>query len=204
MQMWRRSRLGNPATWYLGAGLALLGATMWVPWFTAQRTARVERRADELAGCLLAAALEPVDVLDAVAAEVVAARGLRFALAAGVHVTDVERIDPPPPGALLALRNKHYAFHLATSPLPDSVLAGRDTSPSLEVMAWPLGRAGPGHCVFFHPDDAPRAYTRNLTANYAGLGSRRPRPGQAHRRPHGLHEVTSYYRGFDDERWILY
>lgn len=204
MQKWRRSRLGNPATWFLLLGTTMLGVTLWVPWFTAERTARIERRADDIAAHLLAACRDHDGPLDAAGVMITYGRFVRLCLRDGVHLADLEVREPTLPGTLLLLENKHYAFHLAESPLPANEIAGRDTIRSLEVMAWPLSRTGPGHCAFFHPEDAPRAYSRNLTKSYAGFGKNRPEPGRSHRRPHGMHEVTSYYRSFDDERWILY
>lgn len=204
MQNWRRTHFGNPATWFLLLGVAMLGATLWVPWFTAERTARIERRADAIAELLLAAARDFDGAIDEADAQIVHARFLRLALRDQLHTADLEVHEPPLPGTVLTMVNKHYGFHLAVSPLEANVIAGRGTQPAREVMAWPLTSTGPGHCAFFHPDDAPRAYSRNLAAGYAGLGSRRPIPGRSHRRPHGLAEVTSYYRSFDDERWILY
>jgi hypothetical protein len=73
-----------------------------------------------------------------------------------------------------------------------------------ECLAWPLSEVGPGHGVFFHPDDAPRAYTRNLTAGYWGLGTHRPLPGQCHRLVGEVSSGRGYYRSAGDERWILY
>lgn len=204
MQKWRRSAFGNPANWFMLLGTALLGLTVWVPVLTARRTERVESRADEIAQRLLHAAQAYDGDLEAADAPVVFARMLRLALRDDIHVADLEALDEPLPGTHLTLRNKHYAFHVADSPLEENVLRGRNTLKAREVLAWPLSRTGPGHCAFFLPDDAPRAFTRNLSANHVDLGSRRPQPGRCHRRPRGLLEVTSYYRSFDDERWILY
>ena len=83
--------------------------------------------------------------------------------------------------------------------------AGRGTLAAVEVIAWPLSTVGPGHCVFFYPEGASRAYSRNLRRSYAGLGDgERPAPGAAHRRP-GLGSVKrTTYPGNDDERWIVF
>lgn len=193
----------NPATWYGLAGLALLGTSLWVPWATAARTARIERRADDIAMLLLEAAVPFVDDLDATSAKVVFARFLRLAIRDGLIVSDLEPADTLP-GTLLVLRNKHYAFHLAAAPLPDGTVVERGAVPPREVMAWPIDENGPGHCAFFHPDDGPRAFTRNLTAKHSGLGDRRPRPGAAYPASQHFADVTTFYRSGDDERWILY
>lgn len=205
MQKWRRSWASNPASWYLIVGTALLGATLWVPWFTAERTARVEQRADRIAQLLQEAASAFAGDIGERDADPVHARFLRLALRDGLHVADLERIEPPLPHTTLVLRNKHYLFYLAPSPQQADVICSKDSVPAREVVAWPAGAAGPGHCLFFHPDDAPRAYCRNLAKGYAGLGEGgHPEPGVAHRRPNTLLQVTSFYRSFDDERWILY
>ena len=203
MQKWRQSRFANPATWYLIAGFALLVISLWVPWATAERTARIERRADDIAALLIEAANAFPDDLDAADARVVFARFLRLAARDRIIVSDLEPIEPPLPGTLLLLQNKHYAFHLAVSPPPQDEVVGPDTMSAREVMAWPLTATGPAHCAFFHPDDGPRAFTRNLNAGYADLGDKRPLPGRSHPVPR-VREIASYYRSADDERWILY
>jgi hypothetical protein len=144
-----------------------------------------------------------VGALDARSIEVVLARFHRLALRDQVHINDLEVVDPPLPGTLLTLTNKHYAFHLAVSPPEATEIVGRDTEPAYEVIAWPLSAVGPGHSAFLACDDAPRAYTRNLTAGYVGLQSRRPQPGRSHRRASGV-DTARFYRSFDDERWIVF
>jgi hypothetical protein len=199
-----RGGFGDPATFYVLGGIALIAASLWLPWATAARTARVEMRADRLcellhrAGRSLAPAATPADV------EHVWACFLALAGADGVFLADVERIDAPD-GTLLAFTNKHYAFHLAHSPV-DDLPAASPVVPAelpLEALAWPRTAVGPGHAVWFQPDDAPRAYTRNLTNGYVGLGERRPRPGAAHRGKSPFATARSY-RSASDERWILY
>jgi hypothetical protein len=58
--------------------------------------------------------------------------------------------------------------------------------------------------VFFYPENAPRAYTRNLAKAYSGLDDRRITPGGGHRRPAQTLELRASYRGLDDERWIVF
>lgn len=204
MQNWRRRGVGTPAGWYTLLGLVLLGASIWVPFLTAERTARVEQRADRIAGLLLEAVLPMPAPAVAGDLEHVLARFHRLAARDHVHVNDLERIEPPLADTLLTLRNKHYAFHLAVSPPEPNATVGPGTEPAYEAMAWPLDAVGPGHSAFLHCDDAPRAYTRNLGAGYFGLGSDRPRPGLSHRRPSSALDALHYYRSFDDERWITF
>jgi hypothetical protein len=204
MPMPWRDGFRDPATWYSMAGLALIAASLWLPWATAARTARVEMRADRLcellhrAGRSLAPEAAPADV------DHVWARFLALAQADGVFFADVERIDPLE-GTLLAFTNKHYAFQLAHTPLDGvpSEAPPRSHELALEALAWPRNAVGPGHAVYFQPDDAPRAYTRNLTNGYVGLGEDRPRPGAA-RRGRSPFDTTRSYRSASDERWILY
>lgn len=204
MQEWRPSRLGNPATWYTIVGVIMLGVSIWVPFLTAERTARVEQRAEQIAARLIEAVQSLPYGLDDTALEVALARFYALAARDGVFINDLEVLEPALPATLLTLQNKHYAFHLAISPPDPAAIVGSDAQPDYEVVAWPLSSVGPGHCVFFCPDNAARAYTRNLSAGYAGLGAHRPSPGRCHRRPaQGLQSMTSY-RAIDDERWILY
>lgn len=202
MQQWRHPRLANPANWFLLLGGGLLALSLWIPWFTAVRTARVENRADQITGLLLEAATGLECPLDAAGLEIVMARFQALAAAQGAHLADLERIEPAWPGALLALTSKHYAYQLAISPPPVRSLPSRDSTPALETMAWPLSAVGPGHSVFFHPENAPRAYTRNKAAGFEGL-TLRPAAGEAHRPGEGS-VSANYYRSARDERWIHY
>jgi hypothetical protein len=203
MQEWRRRGIGTPAGWYTLIGLALLGASIWVPFLTAERSARVEQRADQISGLLLEA-IRPLGQLDGDSVPVILGRFHRLALRDRVHVGDLEPLAEPLPGTLLCLANKHYAFHVAVSPPEETAVRGPDTEDAYEALAWPLSEGGPGHGVFFHPDDALRAYTRNLNAGYHGFGERRPEPGRCHRRDLTLIEGSRLYRSAGDERWILY
>src|SRR5436190_3151790 len=178
MAGWRRSRWFNPATWYTAIGIGLLAASLWMPWASALRTARIEERADQIAEALIHATRGAPPPDDAASLETLFARFLALAESRSLFVADLERHDPPE-DALLLMTNKHYAFQLAASPPaePERGRIGRDTVPALEVVAWPLSRVGAAHCAFFHPGNAPRAYSRNLAAGYAGTGNRRPAPG---------------------------
>lgn len=194
----------NPASVYVALGLGLLGFSLWIPWWSASRTTRVEARADRIAEALLDACdgfSAPLDVADVRAVE---GRCYAFAAGRGVRVKDLEPVEPPPDGALLCLQNKHYVFQLSESPFPVDQRPGKDTAPALEVTAWPRSALGPGHCTFFYPENAARAYTRNLRASYAGLGDGRPQPGRAHRRPGMGSRRLTPYPGRDNERWLLF
>lgn len=205
MKEWRRSRFGNPATWLTVLGSSVLAFALAVPWFSASRTTRVENRADQVASALLDACSGFVPPLSEAQTQCLLARFFQVAACRGVRVQEVERVLPSPDGVLLCLTNKHYAFQVSESPIEATARASKDAVASLEVTAWPLSRVGPGHCVFFYPQDACRTYSRNLRRGYAGLDEEdRPAPGAAHRRP-GLGSVRrSDYPGNDSERWLIY
>lgn len=194
----------SPGTWYTLGCLALVGLSMWLPWWTAMRTARIELRADRLAQLLLQAAVLPMPPTDAGDLEHVFSRFLALARADGMVIGDLERFEPTPADALMVLTNKHYAFQLAVSPPEAKEIAGRDTVPALEVVAWPLRANGPAHSVYFHPENAPAAYTRNLGNHTIDLGDKRPRPGACHRRQTGLFDSPASYRSVNDDRWIVF
>jgi hypothetical protein len=202
MQQPRRWRAIDPANLYVAVGLLLLLGSLWVPWLTAQRTARVERRADELAELLLEVAEPFAPPVEPQLREYLLARLQKLATCRGVLVGDLEEVDPPSPGASWTLQNKHYLFSLQPSPPEPNLLVGRDTVPAFEVVAWPREQIGPGHCAFFHPAGAPRAFTRNLAADYHGLGQA-PKPGASHRLARSSDHPAAY-RGADDERWLVY
>ncbi len=188
---------------YLLLGIALLGVSAYVPFATAARTARLELRADQVATTLLEATLDrplgigPSDVPN------VLARFHALARRDGVHVADLEVVEPPLAGTLLTLRSNHYAFHLAVS-APEIPSAHRDARDAYEVVAWPLAAIGPAHSAFFLPDDSLRSYSRNLYRGYHGFDDARPLPGRHHRRRSALFDLPKAYRSRDDERWLAY
>ncbi len=204
MQSARRSWFANPTTWYIGASLLLLVVSVWFPVWTAQRTARVEGRADQIAGLLLEASSGFPTTITAAEVPIVLARFYALAGRDHVHLADLEGLDPPLPDTLISLRNKHYLFHFAESAPDARAIASPDSAPAYEAMAWPIESAGPGHSTFFHPDNAPRAFTRNLSMGYIGLGEDRPRPSRSHRRLGAMFEISRSYRNLDDERWMAY
>lgn len=205
-----RRRASNPAYWYCVLGALVLAATFWIPLVTAQRTARVEERGDRLAELLLAegAAAAPLDWDDPAVRAFLHARLLLAGAATGIYVADLEVVEPQPAPEAFTLRNKHYVIQLRPAPPAGEGSregSGRDDGrrAPLEALAWPLAAAGPGHAVFFHPEDAERAYTRNLQAGYHGLDPADwPGRGRAHRRADARRSWD--YRDFDDERWLLH
>lgn len=202
--MMRPSLLANPATWYLVLGLGVLSGTVWVPALSAQRTARIEHRAEEIVGHLLEATRQFPGGIQDEDAPVLLARFRALAARDQAFVADLEVVEPPLPQTLLTLRNRHYVFHVAESGADARAVVSPGSRAALEVMAWPLDVGGAAHTVFFAPEDAPRAYTRNLNAGYAGLGSHRPIPARSHRRLGATVDLPHAYRDLRDERWIVY
>lgn len=199
------SRPVNLAFWLTLLGLLLVAASLWLPVAAAERTARVEGRADRLAALLLATAnsMQPLRQ-DPLEREVLLARFLRLASARGERVEDLERLPDAAPTTWLLLQNRHYLLQLTVSPPdPRADPPSRDSVPALEVLAWPRARGGPARTAFFHPETAEAAYSRNLVMGYQGLGTGRPQPGRSHRRPGGLFDAPFSYRSYDDERWLL-
>lgn len=204
MRTERRLFFANPAGWYCWLGFGLLLASVATPLFTAERTARVEGRAEQIVGLLREATRGFPAPLGADDVPILLARFHALAGRDAVLIGDLEPLVPPLPQTLLTLRNKHYLFHVAESPLEARAVATPGAWPAYEALAWPMEAVGPGHSVYFHPDDAPRAFSRNLSAGYFGTGSRRPAPGQCHRRPSAVAEDSRLYRSANDERWIVF
>lgn len=203
MSGWRQSWYANPAAWYTLVGLGLLSATLYVPWLTAERTARAERRAERLGARLLGVVTEFDQPLEPESMPTILARWAMACERDGDYTADLDVIAADGAGVLLVAVNKHYVFQLAESPPPQQFRTGTGSMPAYEVVVWPRDQTGPGHAAYFLPSNAPRAYTRNLTALYAGL-DRRPLPGSGHSVPYiGRHEQW-HYRSANDERWILY
>lgn len=194
--------LGNPANYYLLLGAVLLAVSAAVPFWTGQRTARIEARAHTVVQALAQAMLDLRGPFVAADRGLLLARFHAYAARDGAFVADLEEHEPLP-GTLLTLVGKHYVYHVAESP-PEVPSPQADLEPGYEVAAWPLAPYGPAHVVYFHPDDGLRAYTRNLAAGYHGLGDQRVLPGRSHVRGTGLRLADRSYRSRDDERWLLY
>lgn len=204
MSEWRSTRFRNPAAWLTVFGVALMAFSMFVPWLTATRTARIENRADETAAVLLDASAGFEPPLDGVDRACVLARFYRLATARGVRVKDIELLPDDRPEALLTVRNKHYVFRLASQPPRPAERPTPESVAALEVFAWPLQQLGPAHAAFYYPENAARAFTRNLRSGYFGTDAKAPAPAAGHRRPGTDRRRQAVYVGRDDERWYLY
>jgi hypothetical protein len=177
--------------------------TFWLPWQSAARSVRIEGRAAHIAELMLATAQAmPVPRTTADLDHLLARLAARLH-ADGVFASDLEPRPEPPKGVVAWFANKHYAFQIAASPPDERATPSRDCEPALEVMAWPLDAGGPAHSAWFVSENAARAYTRNLAADYRGFGANRPMPGAAQRQPGGIEQATAY-RAAKDERWILH
>lgn len=192
----------GPMAWHLGLGAALIAASLGLPWWSAERTARAESRAGQIVELMLAAGHEvgrdgPPDP------EVAFARMLMLAEARDAFVGDLEAA-PPVDDAWLVATNKHYAFRLAPIPKDAEARGGADAIPGIAALAWPLAATGPAHGMFYAPEDGPRAYTRNLTLNAFGFADRRPSAQAGRRRAANALETRLAYRSIDDERWLLF
>ncbi|MBL8752792.1 MAG: hypothetical protein JNK15_05780, partial [Planctomycetes bacterium] len=181
----RPSWWANPSTWYGLFGVLLIAATLWLPWASAARSVRIEGRAARIAELMLAT-VQPLP-LPQTAAELdhLQARLDLVLHADGVFVGDLVQQPDPPPGVVAWFANKHYAFQIAVSPPDARETPGRGSEPAYEVLAWPLEPTGPAHSAWLFAENAPKAYTRNLAADYHGFGSERPLPGAAQRLAQG-------------------
>ena len=182
-----------------------LGVSFWVPYGTAERTARVEGRAGDIAKVILAtaSAMQPIDLQDPFTRAVLQARVVKACDAWGLPASNflqgdqpIEPFDWPS----LVFRGRHYCFQVTVTPADRSAGAA---VPPVEVYAWPNNPVGPGHTVFFFPETGEPAFSRNLVANYAAF-TRAPRPGAGRHRPLNRESRPEAYRGYDEERWLRY
>jgi hypothetical protein len=192
----------GPMGWHLGLGLALIAASLGLPWWSAERTARTESRAGQIVELLLEAGLE-IGRDAAPDPDVVFARLLKLARARDAFFGDLETAAPVDDSWLVAT-NKHYAFRLAPIAKDPETRSAPDAVPGVAALAWPLAASGPAHGMFYAPEDGPRTYTRNLTINAFGFDDRRPAARAGHRRAANAIDTRLAYRSVDDERWILY
>ncbi|MCA8944213.1 MAG: hypothetical protein KDB80_16730 [Planctomycetes bacterium] len=205
----RIPNLTNSLVW---VGVGLVALSLIVPARSAERTARVETRAEEAARTLLAVAqeMEPIDLDDLDAARRLESR-FRAACAEWhghpesylphLHECPSELSDV----SCMMFESKHYCLMLTRSPIPIDSGVQPDRYP-FEVYAWPLSLSPPGHTAFFVPEIGDPAFSRNKMRQYVGWKEDRrghralPRPGCGIPR----NEVEEgAYRGRDDERWIL-
>jgi hypothetical protein len=197
-----RTGVVGPMAWHLGVGLALIGASLALPWWSAERTARAEMRASQIVDCLLEVGQQlgrdgPPD------ADVAAARLYALGAARGAFLADLQAAADAD-GAWLTMSNKHYAFRLAPIAVDPAARAAPDAATGIEALAWPLAAAGPGHAMFYAPEDGSRAYTRNLAHGHFGFDARRPGPETGRRRNASMFDTRLAYRSRSDERWILH
>ena len=184
-------------------GLLGLGGTFALILMTARRSARAESRGDDLAGVLLqeAQSIVPIDWTSAWQREHLTSRWIAAALSQGVSVSELESSDDDAAG--FAFLNKHYAIAVRPSPRLEADVLIEDGDLPIEAIAWPRAEVGPAKSVFFHPEDADRAYSRNLQSDYCfDLAAQRPRPGVFHRKPESKQRAWDY-RAFDDERFLV-
>ena len=194
----------SPLTWYVLLGLTLLVGTFTLIFYTAGRSARAETRGDQLAALLLheARQIAPIDWDATWQRELLSARLIAAAISSAVFVEDLE-LREGHEDASIAFFNKHYCIEVRPSPRTEPDTEPDDADPALEVVAWPRSTVGPATSVFFHPEDAESAYSRNLQAGYVdNQVDKHPAPGFPHRRNDG-HLGAWDYRGYDDERWLL-
>jgi hypothetical protein len=184
-------------------GLLALGGTFALILMTARRSARAESRGDDLAGLLLheAQGIVPIDWTSSWQREHLTSRWFAAAWSQGVSVSELESSDTDTAG--FAFLNKHYAIAVRPSPRLEADVPTEDGDLPIEAVAWPRAEVGPAKSVFFHPEDADRAYSRNLQSDYCfDLAAQRPRPGVFHRKPESKQRAWDY-RAFDDERFLV-
>ena len=194
----------SPMTYWVALGLFALGATSGLILMTARRSARAEARGDELARLLLqeAGPMAPIDWTSEWQRAHLEARLVASALSSGLLLNEfAERTADDTPG--ISFTNKHYAIVLRPSPHVEVDVAEDEGDLPLEAVAFPREAVGPAKSIFFHPEDADRAYSRNLQSDYTDdAADRRPPPGMFHRRPDGKRRAWDY-RAFDDERFLV-
>ncbi len=194
----------SPMTWWVLCGLFALGGTLGLILMTARRSARAESRGDELARLLLqeASTMAPLDWTSEWQRAHLEARLVAAAVSSGLLLNEFgERAADDSPG--FGFTNKHYAVVLRPSPRLELDVPEDEGDLPLEAVAFPRESVGPAKSIFFHPEDADRAYSRNLQSDYTDdAAERRPPPGTFHRRPDGKRRAWDY-RAFDDERFLV-
>ncbi len=181
-------------------GLIALVMACFLPGWAAERVARVENRALVVAEEILALTRSDGSPAALTSAQLEAwTMAIRQACARRGHPdSDLPgRVDGAESGPV-TLGNRHYLFRVQQRPPPPDQLEDVRNPLVLEVFAWPRTLQPPGRTVFCLGDDGLRVYTRNLIANFAGLGNA-PGPGAAMMRSEG---GQGSYRSANDERWL--
>ena len=208
-------------------GVVALGLSFWIPYATGGAVARVEKRAEKLARalCDTAKATPSLDLADPESSA-------RILATLSVKRLEPRAAPGALPGKALLFQGKHYLYMLTRTPreqghsrnrsMPGSAPAQQPTAarawrwwwrfadttpvapPPFEVYAWPIALLGRGRTVFFTPSDGKAAFCRNLEAFYHGLHDHpHPGAGRQQRQGRSRHGMLKWYRGRDDQRWIL-
>lgn len=217
----RSVNLGNVL---LLVGVGVLGFSIWLPYLSAERTYRLEDRADRYCAklCEIVRSMPRLNFQDPELHEQILSR------------LQSNRLTPVKPPAALAgkaffFESKHYLFMVTHTPperlsepieprtvVPMSPCPGsewrwpwrfeRDSQPlPFEIYAWPASITSPARTAFFYPSDTTPKFCHNLDPTYLGLESF-PQPGNARRKldaGRGRTGVLRAYRGFDGARWLL-
>lgn len=200
-----RARMLHGANLLLAGALVVLGFVLNLPGLSAQRSSRIEGRGTILADCILeaASAMQPLDLADPFALEIVLARTHALARARGVATADLAPTSPSGAEAASAwFANKHYWFRLDATPVdPRQQRPAPWHLPALELHAWPRDITSAAHAACYVSELAESAFTRNLQAGYLDV-NRAPQPGAGMRRNDANNQRPDAYRGTDDERWL--
>ncbi len=215
----------NVGNLLVAAGLGTLAMGFWLPYATAERMHRIEKRAEhstlQILTCV--AALEQLSWPDQAARA-----SLLQAVNDGLGHTDPSssiflRERPIPadyPGPSWWIEDKHYLYLVTETPAacreaPETRIDGpgydKDkvrrpdaaaVEQSLEIYGWPKTSFHGARTVYFSCTTADPAFHRNLAQRYIGVDSP-PKPGDAVLH-HGQPSIKApVYYGFNDERWQL-
>jgi hypothetical protein len=219
----RRAKL-NLGNALLLVGVGVLGFSIWLPYLSAERTYRVEIRADRNCAslCQIVRSMPGLSFHDPNVQEQILTR------------LQNDRLNPVEPPAALAgkaffFTSKHYVFMVTQTPperLPEPIelptivpmsprpgsewrwpwrFQEESTRLPFEIYAWPASLTGPARTAFFYPSDTTPKFCHNLDPTYLGFESF-PQPGNARRKldaGRGRPGVLKAYRGFDGARWLL-